>query len=107
MKTLPTGVVTTRSDVDGALEVDRSMEASSAFAACRPKTRKAHDIRGYYAEWTLSALGKPSGVKVKQFQGDDPADKDVADCLASALEKTQLACPRDSKAVPVKTAICL
>ena len=107
VKTLPLGVVTTRSDVDGALEVDRAMEASTSFAACRPKTRKAHDIRGYYAEWTLSALGKPSGVKVKQFQGDDPADKDVADCLQGALEKTQLACPRDGKSVPVKTAICL
>jgi len=105
--TLPLGVVTTRSDVDGALEVDRSMEASTAFAACRPKTRKAHDLRGYYAEWTLSALGKPSGVTVKQFQGDDPSDREVAECLAGALEKAQLACPRDGKAVAVKTAICL
>jgi hypothetical protein len=107
VKTLPLGVVTTRSDIDGALEVDRSMEASAAFAACRPKARKPNDIRGYYADWTLSALGKPSAVKVKQFQGDDAADKEVSDCLASALEKTQLACPRDGKSMPVKTAICL
>lgn len=104
---LPLGVVTSRSDVDGALEVDRAMEADATFAACRPAGRKPHDIRGYYAEWTLTALGKPSGVAVKQFQGTDKSDADVADCLTRALEKAQLGCPRDGKPVKVKTAICL
>jgi hypothetical protein len=107
VKELPLGVVTVRSDADGALEVDRAMEASPAFAACRPKSRKPHDIRGYYAEWTLTALGRPSGVSVKQFQGTDQSDAEVAACLTSALEKAQLACPRDSKPVKVKTAVCL
>jgi hypothetical protein len=107
VKELPLGVVTARSDVDGALEVDAAMEANAAFAACRPKSRKAHDMRGYYAEWTLTALGRPSGVSVKQFQGTDASDAEVAECLQSALEKSQLACPRDSKPAKVKTAICL
>jgi hypothetical protein len=103
---LPVGAATLRSDVDGALEVDRVMEASAAFAACR-KNRKKDDTRGYWATWTLTALGKPSKVMVKPFQGDDPADKEVAECLTRAMETTQLACPRDNKPVDVKTAICL
>lgn len=104
---LPTGVVTVRSDVDGALEADRAMEASPAFAACRPKTRKSHDIRGYWAEWKLSARGNPFQTLVKPFAGRDPADQTVAECLRKALEATQLSCPRDGKVVAVKTAICL
>ena len=103
---LPEGAATMRSDVDGALEVDRTMEASAAFAACR-KNRKKNDVRGYWATWTLTALGRPSKVMVKPFQGDDPADKEVAECLTRAMEQTQLACPRDNKPVDVKTAICL
>jgi len=104
---LPTGVVTVRSDVDGALEADRAMESSQAFAACRPKTRKPHDIRGYWAEWKLSARGNPFQAFVKPFAGRDPADQTVAECLRKALESTQLSCPRDGKVVSVKTAICL
>ena len=104
---LPTGVVTVRSDVDGALEADRAMESSSAFAACRPKSRKAHDLRGYWAEWKLSARGNPFQAFVKPFAGRDPSDQTVAECLRRALEATQLSCPRDGKVVAVKTAICL
>jgi hypothetical protein len=104
---LPTGTVTMRSDVDGALEVDRTMEASPTFAACRPAGRKPKDIRGYWATWTLTALGRPSSVTVKPFAGDDPADQQAARCLTRAIETIQLACPRDNKPTPVKTAICL
>ena len=104
---LPTGVVTVRSDVDGALEADRAMEGSPAFAACRPKARKPHDIRGYWAEWKLSARGNPFQTLVKPFAGRDPSDQNVAECLRKALEATQLSCPRDGKVVAVKTAICL
>jgi hypothetical protein len=104
---LPTGVVTVRSDADGALEVDRAMESSRAFAACRPKSRKAHDLRGYWAEWKLSARGNPFQAFVKPFAGRDPSDQTVAECLRKALEATQVSCPRDGKVVAVKTAICL
>lgn len=104
---LPTGKVTVRSDVDGALEADRVMEASAAFAACGPKGRKPHDIRGYDAEWMLSAKGTVYQAFVKPFAGRDPADEAAAECLRKALEATQLPCPRDAKAVKVKTAICL
>ncbi len=104
---LPTGVVTVRSDADGALEADRAMESSPAFAACRPKTRKTHDIRGYWAEWKLSARGNPFQAFVKPFAGRDPTDQTVAECLRKALERTQLSCPRDGKVIAVKTAICL
>jgi hypothetical protein len=104
---LPTGVVTVRSDVDGALEADRAMEASPAFAACRPKTRKPHDVRGYWAEWKLSARGSAFQTLVKAFAGRDPSDEAVAECLRKALESTQLSCPRDGKVIAVKTAICL
>lgn len=108
MKELPPlGVVVVRSDVDGALEADRVMESSQAFAACAPKNRKANDIRGYWAEWQLSARGNPFRATVKPFVGRDPKDSEVADCLRKALEKTQLACPRDGKPIQVKTAICL
>lgn len=104
---LPSGVVTVRSDVDGALEADRAMEASTAFAACRPKTRKPHDVRGYWAEWKLSARGNPYQALVKAFGGRDPSDEQVSECLRKALESTQVSCPRDGKVVSVKTAICL
>ncbi|MGE0868899.1 MAG: hypothetical protein AB7P03_10060, partial [Kofleriaceae bacterium] len=104
---LPAGVVTVRSDVDGALEADRIMEANPAFAACGPKGRKPHDIRGYWAEWKLSARGNPFQATVKPFGGRDPADAAAAECLKKALEATQLACPRDGKVIGVKTAICL
>jgi hypothetical protein len=104
---LPTGVVTVRSDVDGALEADRAMEASAAFAACRPAGRKPHDLRGYWAEWKLSAQGTPFQALVKPFAGRDPEDEAVSECLRRALERTQLSCPRDGKVIAVKTAICL
>jgi len=104
---LPTGVVTVRSDADGALEADRAMESSPAFAACRPKNRKAHDLRGYWADWKLSARGNPFQAFVKPFAGRDPADVTVSECLRKALEATQLSCPRDGKVIVVKTAICL
>jgi len=104
---LPTGVVTVRSDADGALEADRAMESSPAFAACRPKSRKPHDLRGYWAEWKLSARGNPFQAFVKPFAGRDPNDQTVAECLRKALESTQLSCPRDGKIISVKTAICL
>ncbi|CAN5887841.1 hypothetical protein BH11MYX3_BH11MYX3_40650 [soil metagenome] len=104
---LPPGIVTVRSDVDGSLESDRIMESNPAFAACAPKGRKSHDIRGYYAEWKLSAKGNPFQSMVKPFGGRDPADEAAAECLKKALEATQLRCPRDGKTVTVKTAICL
>ncbi|MGE5185403.1 MAG: hypothetical protein ACM31C_25240 [Acidobacteriota bacterium] len=105
---LETGKVTTRSDADGALELDRAMEASPAFATCGPKKRKsAHDVRGYWAEWKLNARGTAMEVFVKPFGGADPQDDDAARCLANALRHLQMACPRDGKVIPVKTAICL
>ena len=107
VKELAAGSVYVRSDIDGALELDRTMEASPAFAACGPKGRKAHDIRGYNAEWKLSARGNPMQVMVKPFAGRDPADDKAAECLRKAMEATQLACPRDGKVTAVKTAICL
>lgn len=107
VKELAQGVVTVRSDADGALESDRIMEGNPAFAACAPKGRKAHDIRGYWAEWKLSARGNPMQALVKPFAGRDPADAKAAECLKKALEATQLRCPRDGKVLDVKTAICL
>lgn len=104
---LTQGVVRTRSDADGALELDRSMEASSAFAACGPKGRKPHDIRGYWADWKLSALGTAMEVMIRPFQGVDKADAKAAECLTKALRALQLSCPRDGKVTPVRTAICL
>jgi|LNFM01.1.fsa_nt_gb hypothetical protein len=104
---LATGKVTVRSDVDGSLEVDRVMESSPAFAACGPPGRKAHDVRGYYAEWQLSARGGTFQVSVKPFAGRDPADAKAAECLKKAIESTKVACPRDGKPIAVKTAICL
>ena len=104
---LALGVVTTRSDADGALELDRTMEASAAFAACGPKGRKPHDIRGYWADWKLSAKGTAMELTVKPFGGADPADEQAASCLTKALRAMQLACPRDGKVTPVRTAICL
>lgn len=104
---LPLGVVTVRSDADGALEADRAMEASPGFAACRPKSRKSQDLRGYWAEWKLSARGNPFQAFVKPFAGRDPVDQTVSECLRKALEATQLSCPRDGKVLAVKTAICL
>ena len=107
VKELTSGNVYVRSDIDGALELDRTMEGNPALAACGPKGRKAHDIRGYYAEWKLSARGNPMQVMVKPFAGRDPADDKAAECLRKAMEATQLACPRDGKVAAVKTAICL
>jgi hypothetical protein len=104
---LPTGKVRVRSDVDGALEADRIMEASEAFAACGPKGRRSHDIRGYSAEWTLSAKGTVYQAFVKPFAGRDKADEVAAECLKKALEATQLPCPRDGQTIKVSTAICL
>ncbi len=104
---LAPGVVTVRSDVDGALESDRIFEGNPALAACGPKGRKPHDIRGYWAEWKLSARGNPFQVMVKPFAGRDPADAKAAECLKKAIEATQLRCPREGKVVDVKTAICL
>ena len=106
-KELAPGVVTVRSDVDGALEVDRAMESNPAFAACAPKNRKKNDARGYWADWKLNARGTAMEIMVKPFGGVDPADQAAADCLRKALANTQMACPRDGKVVPVRTAICL
>jgi len=105
--TLADGVVTTRSDADGALELDRAMESSPAFAACAPKGRKPHDTRGYWATWKLNAKGTAMEVQVNPFGGRDPADTAAADCLRKALMHIQMACPRDGKVTDVKTAICL
>jgi hypothetical protein len=104
---LALGTVRVRSDVDGALEADRIMESSPAFAACGPKGRKSHDIRGYWAEWMVNAKGGVFRVSVKPFAGKDPADDVAADCLRKALEATPLPCPRDGNPVKVTTAICL
>ncbi len=104
---LAQGVVTTRSDADGALELDRAMEANAAFAACGPKGRKPHDIRGYWADWKLSALGTAMSVMIQPFGGVDRADEQAAACLTKALQAMQLACPRDGKVTTVRTAICL
>ena len=104
---LPTGKVRVRSDVDGALDADRVMESSETFAACGIKGRKPYDIRGYYAEWMLSAKGTVYQAFVKPFGGKDPKDADAAACLKKALETTQLPCPRDGNSVKVTTAICL
>ena len=104
---LALGNVRVRSDADGALEADRIMESNPAFAACAPKGRKPHDIRGYWADWKLNAKGGVFRVQVQPFGGKDPADAAAADCLKKALEQTQLPCPRDGKPIDVRTAICL
>ena len=104
---LADGSVTVRSDVDGSLESDRIFEANPAFKACAPTGRKKHDIRGYWAEWKLSAKGNPYQALVKPFGGRDASDEKAAECLRKAIESTQLRCPRDGKVVTVKTAICL
>lgn len=104
---LEVGVVTVRSSTDGALESDRILESNAALAACGPKGRKKHDVRGYWAEYKLSAKGNPFQTMVKAFGGRDPADEKAADCLKKAIEATQLRCPRDGKVIEVKTAICL
>jgi hypothetical protein len=104
---LKVGVVTVRSNIDGALESDRILESNTALAACGPKGRKPHDVRGYWAEYKLSAKGNPFQTMVKAFAGRDPADDKAADCLKKAIEATQLRCPRDGKVTEVKTAICL
>jgi hypothetical protein len=103
---LAPGTVTVRSDVDGSLESDAIMENNPAFAACSPKTGKKV-MRGFWAQWKLSAKGNPFQIQVKPFAGRDPADAQAAECLKKALEATQLRCPRDGKVVDVKTAICL
>jgi len=66
-----------------------------------------HDVRGYWAEYKLSAKGNPFQTMVKAFAGRDPADDKAAECLKKAIEATQLRCPRDGKVTEVKTAICL
>jgi len=104
---LEVGVVTVRSSTDGALESDRILESNAALAACGPKGRKPHDVRGYWAEYKLSAKGNPFQTMVKAFAGRDPADDKAAECLKKAIEATQLRCPRDGKVTEVKTAICL
>lgn len=101
------GKVRARSDVDGALEADRVMEANPAFAACSPKRTNPDDVRGYWAEWSLSAKGTVYQALVKPFAGRDAGDAAAADCLRKALEATQLPCPRDARPLKVKTAICL
>jgi hypothetical protein len=106
-KELTLGVLTTRSDADGALELDRAMEASAEMAACSPKGRKAHDIRGYWADWKLSALGTAMSVMVQPFGGKDPTDEAAANCLQKAMQNLQMECPRDGKVTQIKTAICL
>ena len=105
--TLTSGTVRTRSDADGALELDRAMEASAAIAACGPKNRKSNDVRGYWADWKLSALGTAMEVMVKPFAGVDKADKEASECLTKALRTLQMSCPRDGNVTPVRTAICL
>ncbi|HET9991600.1 MAG TPA: hypothetical protein VFQ65_23895 [Kofleriaceae bacterium] len=105
--TLTSGTVRTRSDADGALELDRAMEASAAVAACGPKGRKPNDVRGYWADWKLSALGTAMEVMVKPFAGVDKADKEAAECLTKAMRTLQMSCPRDGAVTPVRTAICL
>ncbi len=107
VKDLPEGVVTVRSNIDGALELDRAMEGNTAFAACGPKNRKKHDIRGYWADWKLSARGTAMEVQVHPFGGADPADTEAASCLSKAMRVMQVACPRDGKVTDVRTAICL
>jgi len=105
---LEVGVVTVRSSTDGALESDRILESNQALAACAPPNRKKHDVRGYWAEYKLSAKGNPFQTQVKAFAGRDPADEKAAECLRKAIEATQLRCPRDGKVSEVtKTAICL
>ena len=101
------GTVTVRSDMDGALELDRQMEAAPTIAACTPKKKNKKDIRGYWADWKLSAQGTAMEVMVKPFGGVDPTDEAAAKCLADALRKLQMTCPRDAKVHPVRTAICL
>lgn len=101
------GTVTVRSDIDGALELDRAMEAAPSFAACTPKKKNKKDIRGYWADWKLSAQGTAMEVMVKPFGGVDPSDEEAARCLRNALQKLQMACPRDGKVHQVRTAICL
>ena len=107
VKELVAGTVTVRSDIDGALELDRQMEAAQSIAACTPKKKGAKDIRGYWADWKLSAQGTAMEVMVKPFGGVDPTDETAAKCLAQALRNLQMSCPRDGKVAAVRTAICL
>lgn len=104
---LADGTVTTRSDADGALELDHAMETDAAIKACRPKARKPHDIRGWWADWKLSALGTAMEVQVHPFAGKDPADEDLAKCIKNEMQKMQFECPRDDKVATVRTAICM
>jgi hypothetical protein len=106
-KELTSGVVTVRSDIDGALDLDAAMEANPAFAACAPKKKSAKDIRGYWADWKLNAKGTAMEVFVKPFGGVDPTDETASKCLRDALQKMQMSCPRDGQIMKVRTAICL
>lgn len=107
VKELKSGTVTVRSDIDGALELDAAMESAQAIAACTPKKKTDKDIRGYWADWKLSAQGTAMEVMVKPFGGVDPTDDTAAKCLRSALQNLQMACPRNAKVTQVRTAICL
>ncbi|HUS32886.1 MAG TPA: hypothetical protein VMZ53_30500 [Kofleriaceae bacterium] len=107
VKELTSGAVTVRSDIDGALELDAAMEANAAFAACAPKKKSTKDIRGYWADWKLNAKGTAMEVFVKPFGGVDPTDETASKCLRDALQKMQMACPRDGQILKVRTAICL
>jgi hypothetical protein len=107
VKELVDGNVVVRSDIDGALELDRAMDGADSFVACTPKKKSKRDIRGYWADWKLSAQGTAMEVMIRPFGGVDPTDDTAAKCLATALRNLQMACPRDGKVTPVHTAICL
>ena len=104
---LADGKVRVRADVDGALEVDKFIEASPEIAACAIKGRRAHDIRGYWAEWMINAQGGMYSAFVTPFAGRDPKDAAAAKCLEETLNKLRVSCPREQKALKVKAAICL
>ena len=88
VKELVAGTVTVRSDIDGALELDRMMEAAPSIAACTPKKKNAKDIRGYWADWKLSAQGTAMEVMVKPFGGVDPTDETAAKCLRTGAAES-------------------
>lgn len=107
VKELLDGKVYVRADVDGSLEVDKLVEANAAVAACSIKGRRAHDARGFWAEWEINAQGGMYSAMVKPFAGRDPKDAEAAKCLEQALNKMQVPCPREQKVLKVKAAICL
>ena len=107
VKELSAGTVTVRSNIDGARERDRAMEEAASFSKCTPVKKNSHDIRGFWADWKLSAQGTAMEVQVHPFGGVDPTNDEAAKCLRSALQNLQMACPRDGKVTSVRTAICL